>query len=57
MLLSRVEIIWADGAIENEWVQVTVLADADTGLAAPDVFYFGNAIGDSGNKLGNSMRR
>jgi hypothetical protein len=26
-----------------------VLANADTGLAAPDVFYFGNAIGEAGN--------
>ena len=46
---SRVEIIWANDAIKDEWVQVTVLADTDTGLAAPDVFYFGNAIGESGN--------
>jgi hypothetical protein len=30
---------------------VTVLATANTGLVEPDVFYFGNAVGDSG--LGN----
>ena len=28
---------------------VTVLANETTGLAQPDVFYFGNAIGESGN--------
>ena len=26
-----------------------VLANADTGLASKDVFYFGNAIGETGN--------
>ena len=43
------EIIWADGAIQKEWLQVTVNANANTNLASPDVFYFGNAVGDSGN--------
>ena len=44
---DRVTIVWADNAIQNQWLQVTVLA-AGTGLAADDVFYFGNAPGDSG---------
>ncbi|MFI5377669.1 MAG: right-handed parallel beta-helix repeat-containing protein [Tepidisphaerales bacterium] len=46
---DRIELVWPDGAIRRQWLQVTVLADANTGLAAPDVFYFGNAIGESGN--------
>ncbi len=46
---TRVEITWPDNAIQNEWLQVTVLADSDTGLASPDIFYFGNAIGETGN--------
>ncbi len=46
---DRVTIIWADGAIKNQWLQVTVLPTLNTGLAEPSVFYFGNAIGDSGN--------
>jgi hypothetical protein len=46
---SRVEIIWANGVIADQWLQVTVNADAKTGLSQPDVFYFGNAIGESGN--------
>ena len=45
----RVTIIWKDKAIEKQWLQVTVLVTPETGLAAPDVFYFGNAIGESGN--------
>jgi alpha-L-arabinofuranosidase len=46
---DRVTIVWDNNAIQNQWLQITILADANTGLAAPDVFYFGNAIGESGN--------
>ncbi len=47
---DRVTITWADNVIQNQWLQVTVLANSEyTGLAEPDVFYFGNAIGESGN--------
>ena len=43
---DRVTLIWADNAIQNEWLEVTVLATANTGLAADDVFYFANLVGD-----------
>ena len=46
---SRITLIWPDGAIRNTWLEVTVLATDDTGLTAPDVFYFGNAVGETGN--------
>jgi hypothetical protein len=46
---ARIEITWPDGAVRNTWLQVTTGADANTGLAAPDVFYFGNVVGESGN--------
>jgi len=46
---TRVTIIWADGAIKNQWLQVTVKANNITGLAAPDVFYFGNQVGETGD--------
>src|SRR5207248_5029700 len=46
---SRIDITWPDGAIQKQWLQVTVKADANTGLATADVFYFGNAVGDAGN--------
>jgi hypothetical protein len=46
---DRVELVWADHQIQNAWLQVTLKADAATGLGTPDVFYFGNAIGESGN--------
>ena len=47
---DRVEIIWADGAIQNIWLQVIVLDNGNTGLAQSDAFYFGNYVGDTGNE-------
>lgn len=49
---SRVKIEFADNAIRNTWLRVTVLATANTGLVTNDVFYFANAIGDF--NVGNS---
>jgi hypothetical protein len=31
----------------HAWLQVTVKATAATGLSVPDVFYFGNLVGDT----------
>ncbi|MEO2032590.1 MAG: right-handed parallel beta-helix repeat-containing protein [Planctomycetaceae bacterium] len=45
---DRVTFTWADGAIKNQWLQVTVKANANTGLATPDVHYWGNQFGDTG---------
>ncbi len=42
------DIIFADNAIQNQWLQVRVLANVDTHLSSTDVFYFGNAIGSTG---------
>jgi glucose/arabinose dehydrogenase len=51
---DRVEIVWADGAIANRWLQVVVEGNdaagglnTNTGLAASHTFYFGNKIGDT----------
>jgi len=46
---DRVTLTWPAGTIRGQWLQVTVLANATTGLSDPDVFYFGNAIGETGN--------
>jgi hypothetical protein len=52
---DRVTLLWDDYqpggtspnmAVANGWLEVTVKANADTGLAQPDVFTFGNLIGD-----------
>jgi hypothetical protein len=53
---DRVTIAWTSGSIKNTWLQVTVKANANTNLpqkagyptGVGDVFYFGNAVGDSG---------
>jgi uncharacterized repeat protein (TIGR01451 family) len=52
---DRFALSWPAGTISGEWLQVTVKGntspnpDTNTGLATPDVFYFGSAPGDSGN--------
>ncbi len=43
---DRIKLVFPDNAIQESWLRVTVLANANTGLAASDVFYFGNARGD-----------
>ncbi len=40
---GRVKIVLPDNVVQNAWLRITVLANAATGLAANDVFYFGNA--------------
>ncbi|MBC7784738.1 MAG: hypothetical protein H7144_12950 [Burkholderiales bacterium] len=45
--MDRITLIWPDGTIKKQWLQVTLKATDSTGLAANDVFYFGNAVGDT----------
>ena len=45
---DRVELIWADNAIQEQWLEVTVLPTTSTGLVANNVFFFGNAVANSG---------
>lgn len=51
---DRVTIIWANNAIKNTWLQVTVEGNdaqggynTNTNLAHSDVFFFGNRVGDT----------
>ena len=46
---DRVTLIWNDLVIRNTWMQVTIQATPETGLAAPDVFYVGNLVGETGD--------
>jgi hypothetical protein len=46
---DRITLIFADGAIKKQWLRVKVLTGGAVGLAGADLFYFGNAIGESGN--------
>ncbi len=50
---DRVTIIWADKAIENQWLEVT--AKPTLGIPSQEVFYIGNAIGETGNSLLNAQ--
>ena len=45
-------LVWPSGAIQNTWLEVTVAANRRSQLVVPDVFYFGNRVGDTG--VGNS---
>ena len=48
---TRVEITFNDNAIQNQWLRITLKGGqgSNSGLAHNDVFYFGNAIGESGD--------
>jgi len=52
---ARITLIWPDNAIQKQWLQITVLANGNTGLPADDVFYFGNAIGEVGDTTANAL--
>jgi hypothetical protein len=52
---DRVTITWADGAVAKKWLRVQLKADAATGLATPDNFIFGNAVGESGDNALNAF--
>jgi hypothetical protein len=52
---DRIELMWANNAIQKTWLEVIVKgndalggSNTNTGLASSYVFYFGNALGDSG---------
>jgi hypothetical protein len=52
---DRIELLWADGAIQKQWLEVIVRgndalggSNSNTALAASDAFFFGSAPGDSG---------
>ena len=49
---DRVTLTWADGAIVDRWLRVTLKANEITGLAADDVFHFGNLVGETGDMPG-----
>ncbi len=54
---DRVTIVFPDHAIQKTWLEVTLFADPwgqHLGLWQDEVFYFGNAIGETGNSTGNT---
>ena len=55
---DRIVLTWPDGAIVNQWLQVTALSNANggsLGLSANDVFYYGSAPGEVTSALGAGL--
>ena len=52
---GRIAITWADAAITKKWLEVRLKANDRTGLLQDDVFYFGNAVGESGDSANNTL--
>ena len=52
---DRITVVWPDQAIQGQWLEVTVLPGANTGLVFPHIFYFGNAVGEVGNNPDNAL--
>jgi hypothetical protein len=50
---SRVTITWPDNAIANRWLRISVLANANTGLASAQAFYLGHLFGETTGTLTN----
>ncbi|NQU19748.1 MAG: hypothetical protein HQ567_00585, partial [Candidatus Nealsonbacteria bacterium] len=51
---DRVAITFADNAIHNTWLQVTVGPTAQCPLPTADVFYFGNAVSEAGDSTADA---
>ncbi|MHC4295289.1 MAG: hypothetical protein ACYSTL_06865 [Planctomycetota bacterium] len=52
---DRVTLIFPEtDAYNSRWMRVTVKATAATGLIVPDVFYFGLAVGETGNSAADT---
>jgi len=45
--VDRITLIWPDGAIRNQWIEITVKAAGNIGIEADDVFYFCSAVADT----------
>ncbi|QDV87444.1 dockerin type I domain-containing protein [Stieleria magnilauensis] len=52
---DRISITWPHQAIANKWLEVRMLANERTGLAADDVFYWGSAVADTGDSAFNTF--
>jgi len=48
---ARVRLEWNDTSIMNRWLQIKVLANANTGLLAPQVYYIGHLQGETNGAI------
>jgi hypothetical protein len=52
---DRITLIWPDSTITQQWIEVTLLPTAANRLPRADRFYFGNAIGETGDSGSNTL--
>ncbi len=52
---DRINLEWADNAIQNTWLEIKTLSNDSTGLVVEDAIYVGNAIGETGNDPDNAI--
>ncbi|MFK7735475.1 MAG: hypothetical protein AB8B50_05590 [Pirellulaceae bacterium] len=52
---DRILVIFEDGAIQNQWLEVSLLANERTGLADIDVHYWGNLVGQTTQAAGEAL--
>lgn len=52
---ARINLTWPNNAIANRWLRVTVLANANTGLASNEVYYVGHLLGETTGPSGSSF--
>ena len=53
--VERFSFTWPDGEIAGQWIEVRMKANANTGLVNDEVFYFGNAPGESTGGAGSAV--
>ena len=51
---DRITLVWPNGVVQKQWLEVRFVANGVTGLPSDDVFYFGNAVGESCNAPANA---
>lgn len=53
---DRIVLAWGSDAVKGAWLEVRVRATPATGLSADEIFYFGNAVGETGDRAGQDAR-
>jgi hypothetical protein len=48
---ARVRLEWPDNVIRNRWLQLSVIANTNTGLASKQVYYLGHLQGEMNGQL------
>ena len=52
---DRVTLTWEPADLRNTWLEVTIHPTRRTELSGSDVFYFGNAVGETGDSLRHAV--